>query len=140
MKATIRFDGGCRGNPGQKYGSYEVRISSDVVASESRFELGHGTNNEAEWEALIRALSSLRDWLWKTGFYVRDIELHIFTDSMIVRNRLMKKNKIHKKPAWKSRSEVMFNYAKQVRDVLVLFKSFTVEWERRDANVATFGH
>ncbi len=63
---TVRFDGGCLGNPGRKYGSYRIEDDWVVIAQESRFELGFGTNNEAEFESLIRALlvpnpSSKRD-------------------------------------------------------------------------------
>ena len=49
---TVRFDGGCQGNPGRKYGSYRIEDEVVVIAQESRFELGRGTNNEAEFEAL----------------------------------------------------------------------------------------
>lgn len=140
MNAVIRFDGGCRGNPGQKYGSYEVRLNDVAVASESRFELGRGTNNEAEWESLLRGISAMRNYLLNAGIYKAGVDVSIFTDSMIVVHRLTKKNKVHKKPAWKSRSEVMFNYANDVKELLAPFRSFTVTWERRDANVAVFGH
>jgi hypothetical protein len=40
---TVRFDGGCQGNSGRKYGSYRIEDEVVVMAQESRFELGHGT-------------------------------------------------------------------------------------------------
>lgn len=55
MKATRRlkvyFDGGCRPNPGR----IEVAAVLRGVAH-MRDDLGHGTNGDAEWLALIHAL------------------------------------------------------------------------------------
>lgn len=45
------FDGGCRPNPGQ----IEVAAVARGMAH-IRSDLGHGTNTEAEWLALIHAL------------------------------------------------------------------------------------
>lgn len=50
-RLKIFFDGGCRPNPG--------RMETAVVArgvTHYRGDLGHGTNNDAEWLALIHAL------------------------------------------------------------------------------------
>src|SRR4051812_21045574 len=103
---TVRFDGGCQGNPGRKYGSYRIEDDHVVVAQESRFELGHGTNNEAEFEALIRALQNLREISHRTGVNIATTNVRVITDSTIVRNRLMGKNTIHKKVEYRERSEV----------------------------------
>ena len=51
-EVEIYFDGGCLGNPGQKYGSFQVLFDGKQIASRSRAEFGHGTNNEAEFNAL----------------------------------------------------------------------------------------
>jgi ribonuclease HI len=59
------------------------------MAQESRFELGHGTNNEAEFEALIRALQNLREISHRTGVDLAITSVRVITDSMIVRNRMM---------------------------------------------------
>lgn len=50
-RVKLFFDGGCRPNPGR----IEVAV---VVRGTVHFEddLGHGTNRDAEWLALIRAL------------------------------------------------------------------------------------
>lgn len=50
-KIKVFFDGGCRPNPG--------RIEAAVVVRGARYlydDLGNGTNSDAEWLALIRAL------------------------------------------------------------------------------------
>jgi hypothetical protein len=50
-KVEIFFDGGCLGNPGQKYGSFQVLLDGRPIASRSRVGFGHGTNNEAEFNS-----------------------------------------------------------------------------------------
>jgi hypothetical protein len=52
----IFFDGGCLGNPGQKYGSFQVLFDGKQVVGRNRVEFGHGTNNEAEFNSLKLAL------------------------------------------------------------------------------------
>jgi len=137
---TIRFDGGCQGNPGRKYGSYRVEDDFVVITQKSRFHLGHGTNNEAEFEALIRALENLREILHRWGVNIATTSVQVLTDSTIVQNRLMGTNKIHKKPEYRERSEVMFNLANQCLELLGGFHSFIVEWRGREGNVEVFGH
>ncbi|RVU06270.1 reverse transcriptase-like protein [Novosphingobium umbonatum] len=50
-RLKVFFDGGCQPNPG----AMEVAV---VVRGQSYFfdDLGHGTHNDAEWLALIKAL------------------------------------------------------------------------------------
>jgi ribonuclease HI len=139
-KAVLRFDGGCLGNPGKMYGSYHIRFNDTVALEESKFQLGHGTNNVAEFLALIRGLNALEKMCLQEHANPRDTVVSVFTDSMIVKNRLTGKNKVHSKPEWKSRSEVMFNLANECLALLRQYCSFTVEWEGRSKNVAVFGH
>lgn len=137
---TVRFDGGCLGNPGKKYGSYKIEDDSVIIAEESRFDLGFGTNNEAEFEALIRALQNLREISHRTGINIATTSLRVITDSTIVRNRLVGKNTIAKKAEYRERSEAMFNLANQCLELLGGFHSFKVDWEGREGNVEAFGH
>jgi len=59
MNLTIYTDGACRGNPG-KSGAGVLIVDEDgrLVAVLSKY-LGIGTNNEAEYKALIIALETL---------------------------------------------------------------------------------
>ena len=52
---TIIFDGGSRGNPGEGYGSYELRTRAERQIERLTFG-DHVTNNEAEYRTLIAAL------------------------------------------------------------------------------------
>lgn len=54
-RLKIFFDGGCRPNPGRMEIAVVVRGVAHLF-----YDLGHGTNSDAEWLALIRALELAR--------------------------------------------------------------------------------
>lgn len=137
---TIYFDGGCSPNPGNKYGSYEVLLDGYPICKAARIEFGHGTNNEAEFNALTAALKDLARWASVTGFDLSSVAAYIETDSMIVRNRLSGQNKVHKKSAWRHASERMFKLAQEAIEYGTMFESFKVSWKPRENNVQRFGH
>jgi ribonuclease HI len=56
MELTINCDGGSRGNPGKAAAGFVIRDSTGKVLAEEGIFLGMATNNEAEYEGLIRAL------------------------------------------------------------------------------------
>lgn len=61
MDATLYFDGGCKPNPGQmSCGVVIVRPDGGRTISEIT-DLGHGTNNIAEWSGLIHAIQVCKD-------------------------------------------------------------------------------
>jgi ribonuclease HI len=55
-RLKIYFDGGCQPNPGEMEAAVVVRGITHHWPN-----LGHGTNNDAEWLALIHALRIARD-------------------------------------------------------------------------------
>jgi len=136
-KLTIRFDGGCRPtNPGNKYGSYEVTLNGRQISLVSRMELGHGTNNEAEFQILNRALGWVVEQISMAGNTPDDFILELFTDSTIVVNRLTGKYNKCKSEAQKRMAECSSHCLKY----MVRFKSFHVQWNSREYNVQRFGH
>ncbi len=135
---SLYFDGGCSPNPGRKYGSFEVIFQSRSVLLKRRVDLGEGTNNEAEFDALWLALTELLRFLEENGLSPMGYSLEIFTDSTIVRNRMMGKNVIYKK--WQASSERMFKFAEKCLRLTGLFKGHRVVWRGRDQNVNRFGH
>jgi hypothetical protein len=55
---TIYFDGGCScSSGGNRYGSYQIILDGEVIQSQSRIGLGHGTSNEAEYLTLKTCLA-----------------------------------------------------------------------------------
>ena len=136
-RVEIFFDGGCLGNPGQKYGSFQVLFDGKQVVGRNRVEFGHGTNNEAEFNSLKLALDEAVAWLEAKGIDPKTSSLAIETDSMIVRNRLVKKNVIFKKyPS----SQRMFALATECLGIMNRFGKFDVVWKGRENNVERFGH
>ena len=59
--AYVYFDGASRGNPGPAAVGWVI-VTSDGIAAEGGETIGRATNNQAEYEALIRALRAARDY------------------------------------------------------------------------------
>jgi ribonuclease HI len=136
-KAEIYFDGGCLGNPGQKYGSFQVKLDGKEILKRSRVNFGFGTNNEAEFNALKMALDEAAALFQKKAIELKSLSLVIETDSTIVRNRLVVKNVVFKKyPS----SQRMFALANECLEIMNRFGKFQVIWKGRANNVERFGH
>lgn len=142
----VYFDGGCRPtNPGNKYGSYEIVLNGKSVVKVSRIEFGWGTNNEAEFNALDAALFFCVDNLKSYGFPFDRYNVEVFTDSTVVYNRILKHNRIFKRNygAYFGKEEFRNRMAVLALKCLIqlnLFKSWTIQWKRREFNVKRFGH
>ena len=81
MKGSLYCDGASRGNPGPSgAGVLILDKDGEGIFELSRF-LDHGTNNEAEYKALIRGLTAAADIGIK--------RLQIFLDSELVVNQLL---------------------------------------------------
>ncbi|UPV73328.1 ribonuclease HI family protein [Halorussus limi] len=59
--AYLYFDGASRGNPGPASVGWVI-VTSDGIAAEGGETIGRATNNQAEYEALIRVLRAARDY------------------------------------------------------------------------------
>src|SRR5947207_2564173 len=55
MTLTIFTDGGSLNNPGPSASAYVIYEGNKIIAEEGRF-IGHATNNQAEYQALIFSL------------------------------------------------------------------------------------
>jgi len=136
-EVEIYFDGGCLGNPGQKYGSFQVKLDGKEIVKRSRVDFGFGTNNEAEFNALKLALDEAVRVFQEKAIELKSLSLAIETDSTIVRNRLVVKNVIFKKyPS----SQRMFALANECLEIMNQFGKFQVIWKGRANNVERFGH
>jgi ribonuclease HI len=136
-KVEVFFDGGCLGNPGQKYGSFQIKLDGREILKRNRVNFGFGTNNEAEFNALKLALDEAAGWFQSKAVNLKSLSLLVETDSTIVRNRLMVKNVIFKKyPS----SQRMFALAGECLGIMNQFGKFEVLWKGRANNVKRFGH
>ena len=129
---TIVFDGGSLGNPGKGYGSYrltgpggfEERTRQDYP------ELGNrATNNQAEYQTLIRALERLRTQL---GGDVSTAEVRIEGDSQLVLYQVSGK--------WKVRNEGLRPFHAEATRLLQGFRKRSIAWHPRKRSVDILGH
>ncbi len=87
-KITIYTDGGSRGNPGPAAYGVVIKENNTVIKELAGF-LGVKTNNEAEYEGIVAALSWLQNEKETIVFPV-----FLFSDSTLVVNQLMGRFKI----------------------------------------------
>jgi ribonuclease HI len=60
-RAHVYFDGASRGNPGPAAIAWVV-VTSDGIVEEGSERIGEATNNQAEYEALVRALTVAKEY------------------------------------------------------------------------------
>jgi ribonuclease HI len=128
---TITFDGGARGNPGEGYGSYELR--SGARAEIVRLTFGNRvTNNEAEYRTLIAALRDLIERITAQGKSPSDFSLAIRGDSQLVIFQVTGQ--------WKVRNVRMQPLHRDTVALLEQFGARDVRWQPRAYSVRTLGH
>ena len=80
MQISVYTDGGSRGNPGPSgFGVVIFDDSKNIIAQLSKF-IGIKTNNEAEYSALVEALTWIRDN--QTNFNITAI--NFYSDSQLL--------------------------------------------------------
>lgn len=87
-KLTIFGDGGSRGNPGQSAYGFAVFDENDQLLYSEGGRLGIGTNNYAEYSAVINALK----WVLANSKGVSSI--HFKLDSLLVASQMSGKYKV----------------------------------------------
>lgn len=128
---TIIFDGGARGNPGEGYGSYELR--SRARSHIERLEFGdHVTNNEAEYRTLITGLRDLTGRITTKGKHPSDYSLAIRGDSQLVIFQITGQ--------WKVRNARIRPLHEEAMALLKQFGSLDIRWHPRANSVRTLGH
>lgn len=80
-KLIIYTDGGARGNPGPAGAGAVILNAKGEIVREISDYLGTATNNVAEYEALIRALSAAREMF---GTEIAKMEVQIHMDSELI--------------------------------------------------------
>lgn len=138
----IHFDGGCRPtNPGNRYGSFRLEIrpvmaKKRVIFQNERIAFGEGTNNEAEFLALMAGLDFTLKWAAQDGRVPAHFRVKLVTDSMIVQGRMSGKNTARKtEPQQRMAALAAAALAKCAH-----FGGHEIEWRPRKHNVEIFGH
>lgn len=134
LKATLTFDGGSRGNPGAAYGSYliESRGSSTPLHRLARLEFGCGTNNEAEYLALLAGLRDVQASLAGVAIPTEDVELTIRGDSQLILRQVGGE--------WKVKDPRMRRLCYEAQRLLQPFGRVLLRHQPRSRTVRQLGH
>ncbi len=116
-RAHVYFDGACRGNPGDAAVGYVI-VSGDGIVAEGGETIGRTTNNQAEYEALIRALEAAD----RDGFD----EVEVRGDSQLIVKQV--------KGAWKTNDPELREKRVRVRELLERFDDWTLSHVPREIN------
>lgn len=140
MTITIYFDGGAKGNPGKMYGSYSISIDGTEIISPIE-QYGHGTNNQAEFIALEKALERTIDIVTCRSLELKHVKLNLFTDSKILQRRIADPSYRPPNKYRFAEGAVRMNIcANRCHRLLYPFKHYRIEWNSREVNVQKFGH
>ncbi len=130
----IVSDGGSRGNGSklaEAYGSYQ--LSARTGQQETvRLQFGHGTNNEAEYQALLAALEDLTARIRRADRSPAAYSLIVQTDSQLVANQVT--------GAWKVKAANLAALCERARKLLDGFGQATVQRVPRAEIVRVLGH
>lgn len=135
---TITFDGGARDNgswDSECYGSFviESKRAKNPVDVSSRIQFQGGlTNNEAEYETLIRALHRLEELIIQAGDRPEDKTVVVYGDSRLVVNQV--------KGAWKVKAWNLVERWTTCRELVQDFQEVRLLWKPRKEIEAVLGH
>lgn len=120
MVVTCYADGACKGNPGPMYAKYLVLNEDGETLREVCQPLGHGTNNKAEYLALLILLRELET--------LNPSDARIFGDSKLVIEQVNKR--------WKINDETQKILAGKAQTILERHNGWTLTWIPREQNRA----
>ncbi len=117
-KVLMRVDGSCYPNPGNMAMGIVIYKDGELIKKISEV-IGYGTNNIAEYKALIRGLEEIKK--------INPERADIYCDSQLVVNQLNKKFKVRDKGIIP-----LFNRVEEIRQTIPSKLNFI--WERRNNN------
>lgn len=103
-------DGGYKN--GLSYGSFRVFDDAGLTIEHKQFIIGLGTNNQAEYMAILNALK----WCLDNGLK----RVHILTDSRLAVKQV--------RGEWRTRDSALKNLVEKVRKYEREFETFTIEF------------
>ena len=118
----VYIDGASRGNPGES-GIGVLVIRPDASREEIKEYIGRGTNNEAEYKALIKALA----YLVTEG----TLAVKIHTDSQLVANQM--------NGLWKVKDPKLRILHSEAKKLASLIPAFEIEYIPRERNTEADG-
>jgi ribonuclease HI len=123
----IWIDGGSSGNPGKGAIAFLIDVNGERRYVNAYNLDGQITNNEAEYEALLRALNFISPAVNSDFFIIprKYTSLLIFTDSQLIANHLKNKWKIDEKF-----KEPVYYIQSQLNE----FESWEIKWIPKEKN------
>ncbi|MDD3846174.1 MAG: ribonuclease HI family protein [Syntrophorhabdaceae bacterium] len=118
MHWHVHVDGASSGNPGKSGAGIIARDDKGNVIFTKGIFLGEMTNNMAEYEALLHALTSAVERS------VKDIT--VYTDSQLVANQVT--------GVYKVKNMTLFTYVRRVKEIVGNFEHFTIQYIPREQN------
>ena len=116
-RAYVYFDGASRGNPGPAAVGWVI-VTDDGIVAEGSERIDRATNNQAEYEALIRALVAAEAY----GFD----ELVIKGDSQLIVRQV--------RGEWDTNDPELREYRVRVRELLDRFEAWSLSHVPREVN------
>ncbi|MGD9579343.1 MAG: ribonuclease HI family protein [Syntrophorhabdus sp.] len=118
MEWHIYIDGASSCNPGHAGAGLVIFDERGNEIGRDSVYLGEMTNNMAEYEALVRALSRASEANVKN--------ISIYTDSLLVANQVLGKYKI--------KNSILQKYAEKAKNLIRTFDHFAVQYIPREKN------
>ena len=128
----LTFDGGSIGNPGRAYGSFLLAPSKGKPLPPQRLRFGQGTNNQAEYRALISGLEALLSLLRAEGTDPRSVAVELRGDSQLVLNQLAGE--------WKIKNQRLRSLHRQARSLIDQLGPVEYVHQPRSRTVRVLGH
>ncbi|KTG24915.1 ribonuclease HI [Haloferax profundi] len=116
-RAHVYFDGASRGNPGPAAIGWAIVTSNGIVAEGSK-RIGETTNNRAEYEALIEALSVAKDYGYD--------EVDVRGDSQLIVKQV--------RGEWKTNDPGLRERRVKANELLAAFDRWSLEHVPREIN------
>jgi len=120
----IYTDGGSRGNPGPSAIGVVIKDEKEKTLKTYGEKIGVGTNNEAEYKAIIFALEKAKLFLGKKT--AKQTEVHMKMDSELAYKQLRGEYKLN--------NENIQKFFIQIHNLKLDFKKVTFEHIRREFN------
>jgi ribonuclease HI len=133
MDYLIIFDGGSKRNgapDAEAYGSYQLSVAGKQEIK--RLQFPSGTNNEAEYKALIGALEDLITGIHKANRFAGEFTLEIWGDSVLVINQVQ--------GTWRTKQEHLHPLRDRAQAITARFKQVEFVWQPREESVRVLGH
>jgi len=132
LSCQLIFDGGSVGNPGDCYGSFRWKIADGPLSRPSRRRFGYGTNNQAEYWALIEGLAELIEELSTSNSKLDEVALEIRGDSSLVLRQLA--------GDWKVKNAALRKLHASALSLIKQFAEVELVHQARSETVRALGH